>query len=173
MNNVNLNENPIRAQLGGPARTSYSLPPDATINWGGGDKMIKIIFFIFITIIPVKSVLAENIKIEMGIVYTAGFYIEYFVPYSESNIEKCLCLGKISKNDFFASILSKNEGFNYNRFDVRAKIIFDKKDVYFVDKQGFVRHNESFYIIDKNKFSKTLQITACKNEKGKLVPWKQ
>jgi hypothetical protein len=80
---------------------------------------------------------------------------------------------KFSKNDFFASILSKNEGFNYNSFNVRAKIIFDKNDVYFVDKQGFVRHNESFYIIDKNKFNKTLQITVCKNEKGKLVPWKQ
>jgi len=113
---------------------------------------------------------AESSSVETGTVYEIGFDIERLVPCPENHIEKIACVGRIEKKDFLVSILEQTDGSNYNPLDIRAKIVFNGDDTYFMNRQGIVRHGSNYYLADKDRFLMGLTITACPNKKGILTP---
>jgi hypothetical protein len=97
---------------------------------------------------------------EKGVVYYEGFEVERYFPLSEEMIEKYGYRCEISRTDFLLLIQrgqkETNDAVKYEKRDVRAKVIFLENDVYFISKNGGVRHGQNYSVIDKEEFKKVV-----------------
>jgi hypothetical protein len=147
---------------------------------GARDKMMKqlVLFFIFgaiaMTVLAKEETFDPGIQLPdlKGVVYFDGFELERVAPLSEKTIEehhsgargtyRC----EISKLDLLASILEEQGNIDYavkyKEYNIRAKVLFSKNDVYFIDRYGMARHGSNYMKLDKKRIQEKVKMYKVK-----------
>jgi len=92
-----------------------------------------------------------------GTVYYFSFEVQRMVGIPEAQIEEYGCKYYIAKDQFHRAL--REMGFQnggYEAGNVRAKILFEAEEPYFIDAQGFVRHGKEYGKADKKLFAASL-----------------
>jgi len=95
---------------------------------------------------------------DQGTVYYFDFEIERITGIPESQIEEYGSIFTINKNYFEKCLLfdiDTAKSTNYNKLDVRAKIVFSDR-VYFVDHSGIVNTGNRYAMLNKKQFVRYL-----------------
>jgi hypothetical protein len=94
---------------------------------------------------------------EGAVVCFVDFRIGLVVGKSEADIgNKKYCRYSIERKIFLSLIKFAPPSNFYMSNNVRAKVIFSQKDIYYIDYNGVVRHGGERFQIDKSAFTKTL-----------------
>jgi len=125
--------------------------------------MMKIIYTFLICILSINAKITEPVKIKYTIVYYLGFDNFYYSDFNEKNFYNIQCKYLIDIKRF-KNIVRINQNYSKNYINlIRAKIIISKKEYYFIDRNGIVKHSSGkFGIINKEIFE-SLLIKNAKN----------
>lgn len=97
-----------------------------------------------------------------GVVYYFGFEIPRITGIPEEQIQDYGCVYGIDQGQFTA-VLHKAEAqdkLRYKKSDVRAKVVLPDGSEYFVNGEGVVRWNDSWFILDKKRFVGLLTLAS-------------
>jgi hypothetical protein len=139
---------------------------------GARDKIMKIAIRLVVSLaaivilpfLPLKAKVCGN----NGLVYYHPFVVELYYGLTETTIEEYVkkhgCKSKINKSVFISMLRRENmaqankEAYNIS---INAKLVFAQNDIYYINKNGVVRHGDDYFIIDKEQFEKNLEFISC------------
>jgi hypothetical protein len=135
-----------------------------------GASTMKSLFLITLMLIALLGSVADSqeqmqkkFPSNMASVYFYGFDVERITGIHEDEIKSLGCPYVIDRDVFLREINPNTSGLKYRGLDVRALVIFSQKESYFIDRQGVVSLNGREFLVDKNKFIKTIeQAGSCK-----------
>lgn len=140
-------------------------------SWFCLNKMKNLITLLFM-IAPLYALSAPAVihKEHSNKVFYFSFDIDRLTGIPEHQIEEYGCLYniKITQQRFESMLAMPSCKFSYDERDVRAKVIFDDIQPYFINIDGVVRHGDNFFIIDKKEFENNLLFKECKTITDKI-----
>lgn len=124
-------------------------------------KKISVVVFCFLasycSLCFSEKKMIDCLSAGKALVYYFDFKIERITGLHEGEMESytSYCLSKDDFNKIFIVKPNETDSMQYNKLNVRAKIIF-KEEVYYIDRNGVVRGPNGYGKIDKKEFSKYL-----------------
>lgn len=129
--------------------------------------LYKFLVFMMIFYLMPESVLATSDSQNKALVYYQPFDTELYAPLSEDSIGEGICKYTIDEDVFINLFLSKESNrqlsLDYTHGNIIAKIIMpgEYKVFYFISREGIVRSVDDFFVIDKEKFQRSLVFVSC------------
>lgn len=98
-----------------------------------------------------------SIKSDEALVYYYGFEVDPIAGLQEKNIDEMGCKYRINTARFLRSLHAVPAGKEYQKSNVRAKVVVSPTEIYYIDKLGVVRAGTRKFKIDTNLFAEYIK----------------